>query len=402
MLHLHFGAGRLGLGLVVPAFQSQQSETFVLNRSVSGSNDTGATSLTPTRRNDLLGSEERSYLIQKPGGTGWQRVTYDGFTTYDAGTILGLVEQVILSSNAAARGIVLTASVLKPENYGAVVQALNVAATLKEQRAAIGPIFLVACENTVSAQEVIDSPMWSDALSAQARNQVVCADALVDRLCVGMDEVEYEGRPYVRVCAEGYASLKLALRPATEPLVELCRGSMVEFSRHLEVEKQIKGWLLNGSHWLIALQAFQASNGDRKINLNEYIASEPAMRRFASEVMEEMREGVALHLKSNPEYSAFLEDVDVESYLQGAATRILERFDSTDDPITRILARFQAPSREAVASIEAFSKRFSDRIKEPMMAYEAEKGSVPPAVSRGLFSLFQLVASGTFIDAHAS
>jgi hypothetical protein len=115
-----------------------------------------------------------------------------------------------------------------------------------------------------------------------------------------------------------------------------------------------------------------------------------------------MREGVALVLRSNPRYASFVEDVDVDDYLEGAARAILRRFYATEDPITRILARFQAPSSEGYTSIEAFTKRFADRINEPVNAYTSKRGFAPPATSRGLLSLLRLVASGTFIDAPAS
>lgn len=54
MLHIHFGTGRLGLGLVAPFFQSEGSELYLLNRSSSAKNPTGSTALEPSRRNELL------------------------------------------------------------------------------------------------------------------------------------------------------------------------------------------------------------------------------------------------------------------------------------------------------------------------------------------------------------
>lgn len=51
----------------------------------------------------------------------------------------------------------ITASVLTVANYGAVIRAVN---KLAERRAAdaaaVGPIFLVACENALSAHDVLD------------------------------------------------------------------------------------------------------------------------------------------------------------------------------------------------------------------------------------------------------
>lgn len=295
----------------------------------------------------------------------------------------------------------VTASVLKRENYGPVLEALTTLAAMREAGAPIGPIFLVACENMVSAQEVLDDPDLVGPDPALLRRHVTPVAALVDRMCVDLEEDASGSAPTVSVRTEPYASLKLGVSPDTEILQDLCAGSLITFGRHLDVEKQIKGWLLNGSHWLIALRAFQTSGGDRGMKLNEFIAASPDERRHAIAVMDEMREGVALLLRQDPAYVDFVRDVDVDAYLAGATSAILQRFLSTEDPITRILARFQAPPPGDTTPIEAFSTRFADRINAPLSAYETAKGVLPPAASRGLLSLLHLVQSGTFINARA-
>ena len=401
MLHLHFGAGRLGLGLIAPAFQALGSELMVLNRAVSSANATGSTALSPARRNELLrNNPDQTYFVQKPGGTAADRQTvrYDDFFTYDENDVTPIMHSILDASRSKKRGVIVTASILKPENYRAVLGALNTLSERREDGEFIAPIFFVACENTLTAQQVFEDRSLFGSMTAAIRRNVTPVAALVDRLCVGLEESAEGSFPSVQVSAEEYASLKLELRPDTEGLVELCKGSQVEFSRHLEVEKQIKSWLVNGSHSLIALEAFQASRGDQDLKLNAFIGSTAERRQFAASVMAEMREGVAIALRSDPHYASFVEDVDVEDYLEGAATAILRRFHSTEDPITRILARFRAPTSEAYTSVDAFSKRFADRINEPINAYTMAKGVAPPAASHSLLSLLQLVASGTFID----
>lgn len=61
MMHLHFGTGRLGLGLVAPFFQTPGSQLHLLNRATSGTNATGATALSPERRNRLLQSHPEQH-----------------------------------------------------------------------------------------------------------------------------------------------------------------------------------------------------------------------------------------------------------------------------------------------------------------------------------------------------
>lgn len=403
MLHIHFGAGRLGLGLVVPVFQSAATESVVLNRAVSSVNATGRTALEPERRNRLLlENQDRTYHLKILDGSASrvEPVRYTSFHTYQD-DVAALTRSVAQGSAAKQSGVIVTASVLKLENYKPVLEALDTLASLQEAGEAIGPIFLVACENTVSAQEVLQSPEYADLVAPAIRRHVTPVAALVDRICVGMEEDTTGAHPTVSVRTEPYASLKLALNPDTEVLTRLCAGSQITFGRHLDVEKQIKGWLLNGTHSLIALRAFQASGGDRGMKLNEFIGASPEHRRDVIAVMDEMREGVALLLRRDPAYAAFVRDVDVDDYLAGAAAVILQRFFSTEDPITRILARFQAPAPGDPTKIEAFSSRFADRINGPLGAYEADKGKLPPATSRSLLSLLHLVGSGTFIDASA-
>jgi hypothetical protein len=404
MLHMHFGAGRLGLGLVVPAFLAPTTESVILNRAVSAAKATGSTALSAERRNVLLrDSPDSTYHLRILDGTEarTERIRYAGFHTYEGGDLAARARAIATASTAKRRGVMVTASVLKRENYGPVLEALTALAAMREAGAPVGPIFLVACENMVSAQEVLDDPNLVGPDPTLLRRHVTPVAALVDRMCVDLEEDASGTAPTVCVRTEPYASLKLALGPDTEILQDLCAGSLITFGRHLDVEKQIKGWLLNGSHWLIALRAFQASGGDRAMKLNEFIAASPDKRRHAIAVMDEMREGVALLLQKDPAYAEFVRDVDVDSYLAGAATAILQRFFSTEDPITRILARFQAPPPGDPTPIEAFSTRFADRINGPLGAYEAAKGELPPAASQGLLSLLHLVQSGTFIDARA-
>ena len=401
MLHLHFGAGRLGLGLIAPFFQTGNSELYILNRAVAGEKATGSTSLSSARRNELLRDHsERRYLIAPPGDQGGapEPVRYDGFATYDDETATSVVREIVERSAAAASGVLVTASVLTAKNYVPILRTLDTLAALREQ-GELGPLFLVACENTLSAHEVMADANLADAITERVRREVVCVHALVDRMCVGLEEGLSDGLPTVLVRAEEYGSLKLELSDETLELQRILEGSRAEWSRHVETEKQIKGWLLNGSHWLIALAAFQETEGNRELRLNEYLHARPEREHFATEVMTEMRDGVGALLRSDQRFVDFVRDVDPDAYLDGAARAILRRFLATEDPITRILARFKTPSHDAMTTIEAFSKRFADRVDAPFIAYEAERGTPPAASTHSVQSLVRLLASGTFIDA---
>lgn len=407
MLHIHFGTGRLGLGLVAPFLQSPDSELYLFNRAVSGNKATGSTALDSSRRNELLKSNpHQHYLIDAPGaipGTGGREpresVYYDGFFAFQEGEVDQIIRDLLAVSKQKANGVLVTASVLSAKNYASVVEALNVICSAKDSdNSGIGDVYLIACENTVSAHQVLHDEGFAGRVHEKAHRHVRCVHALVDRVCVGLEECTFRGEPTVVVQTEEYGSLKLALTPDTESLPESLRGSRAEFSRHLEVEKQIKSWLLNGSHWLIALTAFQEAGGDAKVKLNEFITSTEDHERYASEVVTEMRDGIEALLRSDPQYESFVNDVEVSGYLDGAASSILERFKTNEDTMTRILARFRTPTPEVVSTVQSFVERFMQRIEPPLLAYEAEKRVPPKSATQGVFNLFRLQASGTYVD----
>jgi mannitol-1-phosphate/altronate dehydrogenase len=401
MLHIHFGCGRLGLGLVAPFFQTSESELYLLNRAVSGLKPTGSTELSSQRRNELLaGNPDKFYVIQELGASdsGRRIVHYDGFFTYDDDNIASVVQSLAETSKQKQEGLIVTASVLNASNYGPVVQALNCLADMRDH-GQVGPLFLVACENTLNALEVLQDADLSDKISDAPRRHVRCVHALVDRMCVNLEEDQKADHPTVVVRVEAYGMLKLELSEQTDELMKKLAASRIEFSHHVAVEKQIKSWLLNGSHWLIALAAYEASEADRNLKLNKFLREKADREQFAASVMQEMREGVAAILRGDPQYADFVREVDVDRYLERASEAILDRFMTNDDPITRILARFQKPTPESLTTIQAFSKRFAERVDEPIAAYQADKGMPPLAAMHSMHSLVRLIASGSFINA---
>lgn len=103
-----------------------------------------------------------------------------------------------------------------------------------------------------------------------------------------------------------------------------------------------------------------------------------------------------------PPYAAFVHDVDVTDYLDKAATAILARFEANEDTIARILARFRAPTPDAISTVEQFISRFLSRIEGPITAFERKHGIPPISTTHSLFNLFRLQASGMYVDSNRS
>jgi hypothetical protein len=99
------------------------------------------------------------------------------------------------------------------------VQALNTLARMMETRESSKKIFLVACENTVSADDILKGD-FADNLTGEDRRRVRGAEALVDRMCVALNEYLHGDRQSAQrtlaVHAGEYGSLKLQLDPDTE------------------------------------------------------------------------------------------------------------------------------------------------------------------------------------------
>lgn len=407
MLHIHFGAGRLGLGLIVPFFRTVSTTSIIINRAISGTNPTGTTILPPHRRNQLLrNSHNKTYVVQQHTNQGarYEVAHYGGFFEYgedgqDIASIIRTIQACYVQPNDR---VVVTASLISSDNYQPVLEALEHLSNLREQ-GAIGSLFLVACENALNAPEIFLDPSLAPFISERMRRHVTPVPALVDRVCMGLEEGKERDQDAsyatVVVTTEEYGSLKLELSPATEELARYLDGSRVEFTRYVAIEKRIKNWLLNGSHWLLALAAFEESHGDPELRLNEFLKHSAENRAFADEVMGEMHEGIAVILRREPEFSHFVHDIDPDDYLAGASTAILSRFLSNDDPMSRILARFQAPRPDKPTTVDAFKQRFADRVKAPIAAYTEKKGCPPPAATHSLRSLDHLIASGTYINA---
>ena len=113
--------------------------------------------------------------------------------------------------------------------------------------------------------------------------------------------------------------------------------------------------------------------------------------------MKEIGEGVAILLRKDPPYAAFARDVDVEGYLEGACKEILQRFGAPRTP-SAASWRVSGLPRPSRRHHQSFSKRFADRVDKPIHAYQSEKGTIPTAASQSIFSLYQLIANGSFID----
>ncbi|MGI4856649.1 MAG: hypothetical protein ACRYHA_06955 [Janthinobacterium lividum] len=430
------------MGLIAPYMRTADSELVLFNRGAPGSPsakaawpvdtpsqtfDSPLTEPDPVMpaatavRNALLADgasradgEAPYYLVAHSDGHDQRvrhRVRYNRFFTYgdDIDTLIG---KVLEQSRQKHKGVIVSGALMQVRHYAGVVRALNVlrganetsdpaahdddATQVPEKR--IGRLYFVACENMFSAADVLADKAFAEMLGTPGQRPIHCVTALVDRICSRMDRCMANGRERLLVTTESYGKLTLHEHGDQTTLAEMLAGSKVTFSKHLETEREIKGWLLNGSHLLIALTAFRETKGDMDLKLNEFIADSTMHRYFAGEIITEMRDGVEAILESDPTYASFRHDVDISAYLDKAAACILSRFAHNEDSVTRILKRFRAPTEDDLLAVQTFVGILLRKIERPLHAY-AEKFGVPPKAStEALVNVLRLQASATYAN----
>jgi hypothetical protein len=406
MLHLHFGCGKLGLGLVAPYLKTAESELFLLNRSapstvVMQAGDQSAYAqahtLNSTKRNSLLQAGGGGFWVSNGSATARTYVAYNGFSSYHDDDIVSVINRIVQCSQRSADGVIITASLVYIEHYAPIVLALQTLCKARDHDPdRIGEIYFIACENMFNANDVLAHPAYHALLSKTHERTICCVDAIVDRICSRLDIFVEEGQEHLFVCTEPYGKLTLELPKARPAFAASLSGSRVTFSQHLAAERDVKGWLLNGSHWLIALTAFRETNGNPDVKLNTFITESIMHRYYAGEIITEMRQGVEALLRADPTYAAFLHDTDITAYLDNAAASILMRFASNEDSIVRILRRFRAPSVDDVGAVQTFVDSLLQKIERPLHAYGTQYGAAPRASTEALMNVLRLQATATY------
>jgi hypothetical protein len=108
----------------------------------------------------------------------------------------GVVEKAVADSPLGDTGAVVTASVVSAANYVSVVQALNTLAGMMEA-AEVRRRFFLSLAKTPSART---TRRFAHRLTGEARRTVRGAQALVDRMCVALNEfVDSDRRPRSRL-----------------------------------------------------------------------------------------------------------------------------------------------------------------------------------------------------------
>lgn len=344
-LHVHFGAGKLGLGLVVPALEKSQTRYVILQRP---SRDWHALAESGASRVPLRINGEDvvpaglCLITQAEIGVAAER----GSSIVDlvAASPEGQGHVVLTSDQAVWSELAGRASSFSCTLGGAIGKVLEpLLSKLPLRRKGFRPT-LYACENDLDSVEC---------LAEQLKKRVDVIPCMVDRICSGRTVIGGD-LPSIDVEAEEHTGSIVLLEKSAQSQDEIpLDGETVQVPDNNEIAEYLfiqKKRLVNSMHTVLAfstLVEYDANNTSLfhwdialpHLPLLNYEKADPAMKDLVwawavAQILVLMKEmGVDLMTEA---HSADTDDELAEQML-GVARQTLERFSSVEDTTTRVL-----------------------------------------------------------------
>ena len=347
-VHVHVGAGRLGLGLPVYATRKVGYDVVVANR--------------PGEVADRL-ADELAYQVRL-GPDRTETVAIDRFIALDDE---GETELAGVVADPRCRLLTTAVTMAGLEELVPLLRR-----TLEARRATSGddPLFVIACENQVG-------PDFDDLRHDFRDGTIHFLRCTVDRLC--SDLAVSTVAPSVVVSTEQYANwvIEAPVRLeeiAQEHLVELRLGDIAELVPDIVPYMWRKRWLVNGVHLVVALLAWRA----RFPRLDRFVA-QPAGRDALRGAQLEFTTAIAAR-------TTLLSP----AHLMQFNDEVFTRFASQPDSVARILRRFRYDE------LESFFQDFSAKVGEPAELYRGEVGEWAHWGTTSLWAATELVAGATY------
>lgn len=361
VMGLHLGAGRLGLGLVVPAVQ-RLGEVHVVDRLRDGPHAGD-----PEQREKLAALEaihaDRCFSIAElpAAQPTLERCEVTACHRVAEGAGLSDIAAVVRSESTLLVTTALTAAGLDAQ-----VPRLEAILELRDELGLATVV--IPCENRTG-------PGYQ-ALVAQHAGSPLCdfVDAVVDRVCL---RLRTENDQAV-VEVDHHASWIIEQRHPPNPVIARLGAAVpsVTLVDDIAPHREQKLWMTNGPHLLLALEA-HAANIER---IDEALAEPALSERFRS-IQWCMSRAVQT---ARP--GAFT-DAELEEYCQ----RHAETFAAHPDSTKRVMSRFRR------RDLAGFFTDLNEKVGMPARVLAANEGDLTPLSS--LVSLVgYLVDAGAFWD----
>jgi hypothetical protein len=374
--HVHFGAGKFGLGFVGWISNHLGLKLHLANRSYG---DTGALSA-PNR----LIAEQLTYQIEHAPGD-LETVRVAAFLNIDCAA----EREQLVALVASPETMVITTSLgLLPQPVISIIQEGLIA----RAQAKAPPAFVLACENELKSADLQDAVEEGAPINAisRAAHFVPC---VVDRIC---REVTDDGRRVI-VHAEKYGCLSLWHDSHPSLFRDRLSASahttkIVRFEQslaHLEFTDRKKKWLINGPHLLLAINAYY----DDELAFDVFIRQNSLVAR---NMLQEFAAG-CFHVCSQGEEPVMAPSA-IAASIEEKLEEVLERFANFPDFTTRIMKRFERPTRNKLISLQDFFRNMRYKVIEPARAYYEAEGEMPHRISDTFLKLIELIANDRFIS----
>ncbi|MEY9470887.1 hypothetical protein ABH992_003286 [Bradyrhizobium yuanmingense] len=373
MRHVHFGAGKLGLG-----FAGSVAMEFGLDFIVANRGDAGSSAL--SERNQLL-AQNSEYTIKYYTGQP-DVVSVNRFLNWNHDPDRAALQQLISDVDT----VLITTSL--DGNHKEIADIVQAGLLMRSANQGT-PALVLAFENGISDQDLRNAFM-ADASSEYLQTIDSCSryiPCVVDRVC---NNVRLE-ESNVLVDAERYGCLSLPVN--AKSLIEavgIYPGPLVKFERDLEIARMKKIWLFNGPHLMLAINAHY----ERAFDFQEYVC---ANKGLTTELLQEFALGCFQACLTRGALSPQQVN-ELDSDLQATAQSTQKRFEQTPGLVSRIMKRFRQPTKEKPSWMEEFFSNMKYKVIEPAHAYRDRTGHMPRRISETLLRAVDLISDRRFIE----
>ena len=354
--HLHFGPGKLGLGLVTWATRKQGMRVTLVTHS---------DRIESEEKNALL-VRNKCYFIQ---GLTREKVFVDGLVGYGPANKFPTLREAIVD----AETVLLTTSLR--DNLKNIVEMLGELLLARHQANVASNLYILAAENTrdsVWLQREIEKYFARSNPAINASDilrQVTFVPCVVDRVCTRVvvedGEVVVTAFPTARWLIQdpgGHTGVEL--RAVLPP------DDTIEYVADIKLERKIKLYLYNGPHLLLAIFAFI----ENIYLLPQFLGTENG-ERVLRLVFHEC-ERTLTHLDRAIPLKRIKEDIKKNEM----------RFRSDPDPVARILSRLSGDR-----NLPKFLEDFHHKVGLPALSYLRTGGRDLNVIPLALFSLIERI-----------
>lgn len=356
---VHFGAGRLGLGLVLPIVSRCRLDVLCANSPASNPGS--------AHRHTCLARDKSYWVLVRESGNR-SEVAIADFVVIDDSSIERL------GSIIEDPRTVLVTCAMGCSRLEAFVPTLQ---TLLHRRSAANPgdpLFVIACENTTE-----------DAYESLRRSRlpgVHFLECVVDRICYRVEVRPTDGPVEVEV--ERHARWTIQLPPSVAPehrerlttlLAPAIATGEVVVVEAIGPDRAKKRWLVNGPHLALSILA-RASLVRPYVYLDEFMLENPGIVR---QVMDEYVDRLVLE-------GFGIDPAEYEAY----AETTVARFAKNPDEIDRIMRRFQRKSLEEFLRLDLFPK-----LCMPAEALARRPGAYwPTGITQAVHECLRMISRG--------